>query len=382
MLASRFAGGSLLGAIAMCSGLGISIAACGSKDSSPSTGDPNAANVDGVDGEEDASTPPHEPGTEKDGGPHVEEDGGADGGPPTEPLPPVPNGALAPANMQWKLYFEDAFTNFDPHLWYRYHSTYGDDIGTIDYLRPENVTTANGILTLHTRRETYRDREFTSGFVSTGKRGTVADPAPDRDTFFPRAGFYEARLRSPQRMGLTQAFWLRHRKGASVADASIMENLHIQSPGATHQVLNLDGAKNSYKIMPVVENPADPPAWHTYGLAIVPEGKNVRFTFYIDGAVTGEYVATDAPFWRDHPEPLLWDISLNTHTGGTYAGDPDGKVDGRLPAVERCAIGYTQKGYPDACPVAAANGYKITPWRDQEAAFDIDYVRVWSLAPQ
>jgi beta-glucanase (GH16 family) len=137
-----------------------------------------------------------------------------------------PVGAQPPAGYAWALAFADEFDSLDTTTWYRYHNTYGSGVNAQDYLTAENITVANSVMTVTSKRQSYTgpngSREFTSGFLSTGKRGAVASPAPSSDRFFPRAGYIEARLRVPQYHGILPAFWLRHRAGAGVAEVDIL----------------------------------------------------------------------------------------------------------------------------------------------------------------
>ncbi|GAA1249781.1 hypothetical protein GCM10009676_40400 [Prauserella halophila] len=280
-----------------------------------------------------------------------------------------PDGADPPPGHRWAPHFEDQFGTIDRSLWYRYHNTYGWANQTEDYLRPENLR-ADGTLRVFTEREHYRDKDFTSGFLSTARRGPQGSPEPARDTFFPRAGFFEMRGKVQHAQGMLHACWLRHRAGASIAEVDLMEVFHCAEPGNTRQTLHLDGSKNTFDVSTHIEEPDAEPDWHTWGVGIIPESDDVRFRFYTDGVLVGEHLATEPKFWHDFAQPDLWDLSINTHTGGPWVGHPDDP-----PGYSRYDGGFCLSGgEPPNCD---STGLRSPTF---PVIYEVDYVRVWSLA--
>ncbi|MGH3096493.1 MAG: glycoside hydrolase family 16 protein [Streptosporangiales bacterium] len=277
-----------------------------------------------------------------------------------------------PDGYRWAAVFTDGFDTLDTATWYRYHSTYGTGVGAQDYLLPSNITVDGSTVTVTSRRQDYTgpqgSRQFTSGFLSTGKRGTVADPSPSSDTFFPRACYIEARLRIPQCHGILPAFWLRHRAGAGVAEVDVMEVFDDQIPDHCCHTLHLNGVTNLYQAHGYLQDNATAPQWHTIGVAIHPDTGGIRFRFYVDDTQTGDYLATDTAFWDDYPDVDLWDVSLNIHTGADWVGSPDDPL-GYSSALDRCL----SAGTPPNCDATGlvAPSFPVT--------YDADYVRVYSL---
>lgn len=285
------------------------------------------------------------------------------------------NPPSAPEGHRWETYFADEFPSKDTSVWYRYHNTYGHADEREEYQRDENVV-ADDTLQLYSKREQYRDRDFTSAFVSTGRRGAQAQPEPEEDTFFPRAGYYEMRARVPQAQGLLPAFWLRHRDGAGTAEVDIMEMFHAQEPGETRQTLHLDGDTNTYRANTSLQPPDTDPEWHTWGVWIEPEDGDVRFRFYVDGERTGDHRAEDPEFWHDFSDDLLWDISVNTFVGGQWSGHPDDEL-----GYDRYRDECMQGGAPGSCDsegiVRAGIGDGHPDPHDE--VFEIDYIKMWTL---
>lgn len=279
-----------------------------------------------------------------------------------------PFGAGPPEGYRWVPQFSDNFAAIDTALWYRYDNNYGTGSQSAHWLRPRNVV-ADGTLKVVSKRERYRGREFTSGFLSTAKRGGHAEPAPEHDTYFPRSGFYEISGKVTHAQGLLQACWLRHRNGASVAEVDLMETFHCQEPGKTRQTLHLNGVHNTFSTSTFIEDPAAKPGWHVWGVAITEEDSAVRFRFYTDGALTGEYRAHNNRFWHGYSNPNLWDISIDTYVGGVWVGHPDDPL-----GYSRYNGGFClSSGQPPRCDSTNLRA------PDFPTTFEVDYVRVWNL---
>lgn len=291
------------------------------------------------------------------------------------PAPDKPTGASAPKGHKWTEYFVDHFQTMDTSTWYRYHSTYGDALQTEDYLRPQNVKIDNGTLKIITKRENYGGRDFTSGFISTSKRGKHASQAPKQNRFFPRAGFYEFKGKVHHGQGIHHGCWLRHLKGAGTAEIDVMESFHSTEPGKTRQTVHLDGDVNTYMCKHHIENPYAQPDWHTWGVAIIPVGLDVEFQFYTDGVRTGTHRAKRPKFWHEYPNKNLWDLAINTHTSGAWVGHPDDD-----PGWSRYNGGFCLSNGKKAAPSDkddCSRPYQRSP--RLPATFQLDYVKVWRL---
>lgn len=258
--------------------------------------------------------------------------------------------------------------------WKVEHSTYGDGNHELQHYRPENVVVSDGTMKITAKRESYQGRRFTSAFIGSRQTSTTG-------TFYPKFGRYEMRARLPHGQGLWPAFWLRRHGGANHAEVDVMEYFHASQPGQTQQTLHLDGVVNTFRVSRTFESPRPDrdTQFHTWAVEIVPEGDDVRFTFFLDGSVTGTYVDTD-PAWNDpNIDPdHFWDVAVNLAVGGDWAGDPDDPLGHLHPdGVGQCSIGWTDRftNFPDNCPQTSA-GHSIR--RAQfPAVMEVDYVRIF-----
>lgn len=297
---------------------------------------------------------------------------------------PVPDGVEAPSGRSFDLVLDEGWDSIDNSLWYRYWSTYGDSNNCQDYLRPRNVQASDGTLKIITKREKYEgpqgERDFTSGFISTSRRGPAGTPQPDSETYFPREGYFEMRGKVTHAHGIWNGCWLRHRHGSSEAEVDILETLHAQGPGKTSQALHLnisgDAEHNVLHEYTRVDDPQGTPDWHTWGVLIHEEDDDVRFRFYTDGEESGTYLAKSPDFWHKHSEDKLWDFSLNTHTGGSWVGHPDDNL-GYSRYVDQCL----SSGEAPNCDTTGINRSRISDRSKNpgDEVFEISYVRIWEL---
>jgi beta-glucanase (GH16 family) len=269
--------------------------------------------------------------------------------------------------------------------WKLEHSTYGDGNHELQHYRPQNIAVGGGNMTITAKRENYGGRQFTSGFIGSRDTATTGD-------FYPKFGRYEMRARLPHGQGLWPAFWLRRVGGADRAEVDVMEYFHAEEPGHTRQTLHLNGRRNLAKTTTFFESPRPDrdTQFHTWAVDILPEGDDVRFTFYLDGSVTRTYLDTE-PAWNDpNIDPdHFWDIALNVAVGGDYTGHPDdvlghfhpGNTEGHLhlDGQGQCSIGWNDRfvNYPDNCP--QTYGGQSIRRADLPATMVIDYVRVYRL---
>jgi beta-glucanase (GH16 family) len=98
----------------------------------------------------------------------------------------------------WKLIFEDDFTgtSLDTSKWISQLPWTRDFKGDA-YMRDQNVTVSNGILTITAKAEDYAGHEFTSGGISTGY-----------SKFRFEYGYAEARINMPSARGSWCNFWM------------------------------------------------------------------------------------------------------------------------------------------------------------------------------
>jgi len=116
---------------------------------------------------------------------------------------------------KWDLIWNDEFdgTGVDTSKWTALEEKDGG-FKSLQYYRPENVTVSGGKLTITARKEKYKGKSYTSGFVETSGK------------FNYKYGKIEARIKIPAGYGFFPAFWLwqeNHKKPYQEID--IMENI-------------------------------------------------------------------------------------------------------------------------------------------------------------
>ena len=286
-----------------------------------------------------------------------------------QPKQSVAQSDAAPERAGWTYVGGDEFngSSLDPANWKAYHNTYGDGNNELACLTPANVKETGGILVIASQRETVTCpsgsvRKYTSGFIGSREAGR----------YYPMFGRFEMRARVPHAQGLWPAFWLRHRRGAGVAEVDVLEYFHSQVPGKGTATLHLDGRRNLLQKSVFFESPQNDGQFHTWAVEISPVGNDVKFEFFLDDRPFGSYVDTQHN-WKDGTDPnATWDIAVNQAVGGNWTGDPDG-VLGYLPGVGRCSIGGTA---PSGC---VTTGINRVDWSDlADVAYLVDYVRVYT----
>ncbi|MCB0976840.1 MAG: glycoside hydrolase family 16 protein [Acidimicrobiales bacterium] len=275
----------------------------------------------------------------------------------------------APGRPGWKYVGGDEFNDgrIDTTKWKEYHNTYGDGNKELACLTPDNVAEVGGALVIVSERKTTTCpsgsvRKYTSGFVGSREVGR----------YYPMFGRFEIRARVPHAQGLWPAFWLRHRRGAPVAEVDVLEYFHSQRPGFGSAALHLDGRYNLLKKSVFFESPKATPAWHTWAVEISKVDTGIKFEYFMDEKSIGSYIDTQHK-WADGTDPnATWDIALNQAVGGNWAGSPDGPL-GYLDNLGRCAQGGTA---PSGCVTTGIN--RIDWSKPVDAAYAIDYVRVYT----
>ncbi len=115
----------------------------------------------------------------------------------------------------WNLVFQDEFngtsldsTKWWPCFWGWNQTTGCTGSGELEWYKPQNITVANGLLTLTAKKETVVGTNgvtynYTSGMVTTGRSGTKPEPLKFPYTY----GHAEVRAKVPAGRGLWPAFW-------------------------------------------------------------------------------------------------------------------------------------------------------------------------------
>ncbi len=158
-------------------------------------------------------------------------------------------------------------------------------------------------------------------------------------------GFVEVRARFDCVQGCWPAIWMMPAHGKpwpQSGEIDIMEHLNFDA--MVYQTLHWDnngGQANDYSQGKQPKLSGDKTAWHTYGM----EWTEAGITFYVDGNATGT-LNSNSEFWPFDDENNEFYLIIDQQVGGNWV-ESSGAVD-------------KQK--------LASDG----------AAFDIDYVKVWS----
>jgi beta-glucanase (GH16 family) len=274
-----------------------------------------------------------------------------------------------PGRSGWRYLGGDEFNDetIDTSKWKVYHNTYGDGNKELACLTPDNVEEVGGALVIASRRQTATCpsgsvRKYTSGFLGSREAGR----------YYPMFGRFEMRAMVPHAQGLWPAFWLRHRRGAGVAEVDVLEYFHSQRPGYGSAALHLDGRYNLLKKHAYFESPQTAQrGYHTWAVEISEVADGVKFEYFYDNKSIGSYVDTQHNWMEGTDRNATWDIAINQAVGGNMAGDPDGTL-GFLSGSNRCSLGGTA---PDGCTTTGIN--RINWNKITDAAYVIDYVRVY-----
>ena len=222
-------------------------------------------------------------------------------------------------SMEYKLVWQDNFNGSAGQL--PDAAKWGFDIGTdwgnaqleYDTNRPENVSLdGNGNLVITARKETYVNRQYTSGRIVT------------RDRYEFTYGRVEARIKLPVGQGIWPAFWMLGSNISSVGwpqcgEIDIME-YRGQQPNTVASSVHGPGYSggNALSRSFTLEGSDFNSDFHLFAV----EWNKNKIDFYVDDA----YVLSVIPShvngneWVfDHPFYLI----LNVAVGGNYVGAPD-----------------------------------------------------------
>ena len=224
----------------------------------------------------------------------------------------------------WQLVFSDEFEGdvLDSSRWVTCY--WWDDGGCtnagneeLQWYRPENVSVADGKLSLSARRERARSPDgqtfdYTSGLVSTGR--DVYDPsaAEPRATF--RHVYVEMKAKVPAGRGLWPALWLLPADHESKPEIDVMEILGHDLAEVHMNFHYLDRDGDYQRAAHSWTSPEPLSGWHVYAVDWQPRG----LTWYVDGAKRAHFTGDDA-FVPDEPMYLIANLAV----GGDWPGAPD-----------------------------------------------------------
>jgi beta-glucanase (GH16 family) len=185
----------------------------------------------------------------------------------------------------------------------------------LQWYLPENVTVADGVLTLRARPQAVigdedRDFSYTSGMVTSGRYYAERDGA---DRFSLTFGYVEVRAKVPAGQGLWSAVWLLPSDHESTPEIDMMESLgHLPNVLELHYHFDdANGAKQSEGHEVVTADLSL--EWHVYGMQWSPDA----IIWYLDGVEQGRY--TNRATISHEPMYLL----MNLAVGGDWPGAPD-----------------------------------------------------------
>lgn len=253
---------------------------------------------------------------------------------------PMPGSGPYGHGGKWELVFSDEFEGsiIDPNRWvpcYWWDNQGCTNLGNNEeqWYLPENVSVANGILSLTAKREQAQTPDgdtysYTSGMVTSG-RLTYNTDSPSRFAY--KYGYAEVRARIPKGKGLWPAIWLLPDDHIAKPEIDVMEILgddpHTVYMNFHYKDQNGNRARSAGQWTSDVDLSED---WHIYAV----DWKPNELVWYIDGIERRRF--TKLPYIPNEPMYLI----LNLAVGGDWPGSPD-----------------DQTVFP--------------------SSFEIDYVRVW-----
>lgn len=255
----------------------------------------------------------------------------AETGTTNDPTPP-PGG--------WKLVWQDEFdgNSVNTDKWNFEENGLGGGNGELQYYtrRPQNVSVANGLLSIHALAERYCStdgcRDYTSARLTTRNKGDW------------RYGRMEVRAKLPGGQGLWPAIWMlptdwTYGTWAASGEIDIMEAVNAGAAGGNtvYGTLHFGGVwpNNTYKGGNTVPASSITENFHVY--AVEWEERQIRF--YVDGILY--HTATE--WWSSggaFPAPFnqRFHMLLNVAVGGHWPGAPNGAT--RFP--QRMDVDYVR----------------------------------------
>jgi len=265
--------------------------------------------------------------------------------PPTAtPMPPTatpkpPTNPTAPAG--WKLAWSDEFngTSIDKTIWNVDNlSTYGDGNQELACLmdRPENVKTANGLLTITARKEAApiqcgtRDSRFPNG------RSYTSAMLSTKNKVDFEYGRFEISAKTPLTQGISKglwpAFWMRPTTGG-IGELDILEAIGTgkADPFSANRLvhtIHYDYVGTYPQEAKDYTLPTGTTAdgFHNYAVEWAPGS----IKWYVDGALSYERNLSTTS-WIDRAFVTSFYLRLNMAVGGNWPGSPD--ADTAFPAT-------------------------------------------------
>ena len=249
-------------------------------------------------------------------------------------------GKRPPVEGDWVLTLDENFdgTRLDEKLWTPRFPWDGPQPGQMQRYVPENVTVANGLLTIKAEKKSGHEnndpklgtRAYTSGLIQS------------YDKWSQLYGYYEARIKVPYVRGLWPAYWMmpdrgrqsgldawrRRDTGAGAMEIDIMEILSEWDPGRNSVAVHWDGYGSDHKqwgTSQIYYGPT-PDGFHVFGLLWEPG----KLTWFVDGKKVAEL---ENPRVSNVPSYLKFNIQI----GGWATRNVD---DANLPAVME--VDYTR----------------------------------------
>lgn len=201
----------------------------------------------------------------------------------------------------WELIWHDEFEShcLDTSKWNK-EDWAAEKNNELQYYAPDNIKVENGFLTLTSKKETFKGRNYTSGAVHT--KGKF-------DFLYGKA---EMRAKLPAGQGIFPAFWMMTDKEETwLPEIDIMEMLGHQPDEVwmVHHWLDKDGNLNNDSGS--FQGPNFSTDFHTFSIEWAPNS----ITWFIDGK---ERFTSR----RNIPDENMY-LYLNTAVGGIWPGNPD-----------------------------------------------------------
>jgi len=199
--------------------------------------------------------------------------------------------AGTPLEPGYKLTWSDEFSgsSLDVTKW-----VYRTDHKMESSQLPANVTVANGILTLHLKKEAVGGKQYTGGGVIS------------KNTF--KYGYYEAKLKTPPGSGWHTAFWTQKHDGSGGTDPKdtvmAFDVIFNDSFDPGSYVLNTHQWKPNYRAhgTHTVKSPNLSADFHVFGCEFTPD----TVKYFFDGALVQTVNAKEF----EHGDMNIWLTSI------------------------------------------------------------------------
>jgi beta-glucanase (GH16 family) len=208
--------------------------------------------------------------------------------------------SLAQPTGFWKMTWSDEFdgTSLDTTKWTPQDVAWPYN-AELEYYSPDQVSVANGMLTITSLRRVIGGRQYSSGRIESGGH------------FAQTYGRFEYRAKLPTTQGLWPAFWLLPASNGWPPEIDIMEMLGNQ-PSKIYGTHHWGTAQALQSYGGSYVGPDYSQDFHIFAVEWFPD----RIDWYVDGV---KYFSDNANIPQ---EPMFFII--NTAVGGQWPGNPDG----------------------------------------------------------